>query len=55
MYGRRGTCSTATPLILLPIASMPGTAVAAAASAGARSVGVYLAIAISVYINIVYK
>ena len=55
MYGRRGTYFTATPPTLLPIASTLGVAIAAAASAGTRSVGVYLAITISMRINIVYK
>ena len=54
MRGRRGTRSTATPLTLLPIASIPGATITAA-SASTESVRVYLVIAISVYINIVYK
>ena len=54
MRGRRGTRSAAAPT-LLPITSTPGAAVTAAASAGIESIGVYLAIAISARINIVYK
>jgi len=50
--GRRGTCSAATPLTLSLIASTPG---AAAAFASTRSVGVYLAIAVSTRVNIVCK
>jgi len=53
--GRRGTCSAATPLTLLLIAGTLGTIIAAAVSAGTGSVGVYLAIAVSVCIDIVYK
>ena len=55
IYGRRGTRSTTAPLTLLLIAGTLGTAVTAAASASAGSIRVYLAIAISTYINIVYK
>ena len=55
IYSRKGICFTATPLTLLPIASTPGAAVAVTTSTSARSVRVYLAMAISVYINIVYK
>ena len=55
MYGCRGTHSTATPPTLLPIASTPDTAVITAASASAGSIRVYLAITISIHINIVYK
>jgi len=55
MHGRRGTRSTAAPLTLLPITSTPGTTIAATASASTGSIRVYLAIAISARINIVYK
>ena len=55
IYGRRSTCFTAAPLTLLPIASMLDAAVAAAASGGTGSIKVYLAIAISIRIDIVYK
>jgi hypothetical protein len=54
-HGRRGTRSTTAPLTLLPIASILGTAITTTASASAGSIRVYLAIAISIYINIVYK
>jgi hypothetical protein len=54
-HGRRGTRSTAAPLILLPIASTLGAAIAAAASASAGSIRVYLVITISIRIDIVYK
>ena len=54
-YGRRGTRSTAAPLTLLLITSTLGAAIAAAASASTGSVRVYLVIAISTRINIVYK
>ena len=51
---RRGTYFAITPLTLSPITSTPG-----GGSGGAvvvmEYVGVYLAIAVSVYINIVYK
>ena len=50
--GRRGTRSAAAPLTLSPIASTLG---AAAASTGTRSIRVYLAIAVSIRVNIVYK
>jgi hypothetical protein len=55
MHGRRGTRSTATSLTFLPIASTLGATVAATAFASTGSIGVYLAIAVSIYINIVYK
>ena len=48
-----GTYSTITPPTLLPITSMLGTAVTAVT--GIEYIRVYLAIAISVYVNIVYK
>ena len=49
----RGICSTVTPPTLLPITATPGSA--AAATTNTEYVGVYSAIAISVYIDIVYK
>jgi len=56
MRSRRGTCSAAAPFTLLLI---PGTPSAASgtttAPAGTENVGVYLAIAISVRVNIVCK
>jgi len=53
--GRRGTRSTAAPLTLLLIASTLGAAIATTASASMESIRVYLAIAISARIDIVYK
>ena len=55
MRGRRGTRSAAAPLTLLPITSTLGAAVTATASASTGSIGVYLAIAVFAYIDIVYK
>ena len=55
IHGRRGTRSTAAPLTLSPIASTLGAAVTTTASASTGSVRVYLAIAVSIRINIVYK
>ena len=55
MRSCRGTHSTAAPLTLLLITSTPGTAVTATAFANAESIRVYLVIAVSAYINIVYK
>ena len=55
IYSRRGTRSTTTPPTLLPITGTPGTAITTTASAGAGSIRVYLAIAVFIYINIVYK
>jgi len=55
MHGYRGTRSTAAPLTLSLIASTLGAAVTTAASASIGSIRVYLAITISVRINIVYK
>ena len=55
MHGRRGTRSTAAPLTFLPITSTLGAAITATTSTSIRSIRVYLAIAISIYINIVYK
>jgi len=55
MYSYKGTYSTATPLTLLLIASTLGAAVTAAASTSTGSIRVYLAIAVSARINIVYK
>ena len=55
MRSHRGTRSAAASLTLLPITSTPGTAIAATASTGMESVRVYLAIAVSAHINIVYK
>ena len=55
IYSRRGTHSTAAPLTLSLITSTPSTTITTTASAGTRSIRVYLAIAISTCINIVYK
>jgi len=55
MRGYRGTQSAATPLTLLLITSTPGITIAATTSASMESIRVYLAIAVSTYINIVYK
>ena len=55
MYSRRGTHSTAAPLTLLSIASIPDTTIAATASARTGPIRVYLAIAVSTRINIVCK
>ena len=53
--GRRDTHSTAAPLTLLLITSTLDTTTTATASASTESIRVYLAIAISTRINIVYK
>ena len=53
--GRRGTYSAAAPLTLLPITSTLSTTVTATASTSIESIGVYSAITVSIYINIVYK
>ena len=56
MRSRRGTCSTATLPTLLLIYSTPGTAFSTTtAPANTENIKVYLAIAISVRANIVYK
>jgi len=55
MRSRRGTYSAAASLTLLLITSMLGTAVTITTSVSIESIRVYLAIAISVHINIVYK
>ena len=53
IYNHKGTCSTITPLTLSPITSTLGGTTAATASI--KYIRVYSAIAISIYINIVYK
>jgi len=53
--GYRGTCFTAIPSTLLLIASTLGAAIATTASASTESIRVYLVIAVSVCVNIVYK
>jgi len=55
MHGRRGTRSTTAPLTLLAITSTLGAAITATTSASAGFIRVYLAIAISTRVNIVYK
>ena len=52
MCSYRGTYSAVVPLTLLPIAGILG---ATAAVVGTEYIGVYLAIAVSVCIDIVYK
>ena len=54
-HSHRGTRSTTAPLTISPITSTPGATITATTSASARSIRVYLAIAVSVRINIVYK
>ena len=48
-----GICSAVVPLTLLPITATPGGGVAAATSM--EYIRVYLAIAIFIYVDIVYK
>jgi len=55
MRGYRGTYSTAASLTSLLITSTPGAAITATASASMEFIGVYLVIAVSTRINIVYK
>jgi len=56
MRSYRGTRSTAAPLTLLLIPSTPNAiSSATAAPASTENIKVYLAITVSVYINIVYK
>jgi hypothetical protein len=56
MRSRRGTRSAAAPSTLLLIPSTPSaTSSATITSAKTENVRVYLVIAVSVYINIVYK
>ena len=51
-----GICSAVAPLTLLPITATPGGGGGAATtSTRTGPIRVYLAIAISIYINIVYK
>jgi len=51
----RDTCSAASPLTLLLIASTLGAAITTTASTSTESIRVYLAITVSMRINIVYK
>jgi len=55
MHSRRGTCSTAAPPTLLLIPSTPSATSSTITPASIENVRVYLAITISIYINIVYK
>jgi hypothetical protein len=55
MRSRKGTRSVATPPTLLLIPSTPGAASSTIALAGIENVRVYLVIAISARVNIVYK
>jgi hypothetical protein len=53
MYNYKSTHSAITPLTLLPIANTLGGTTTAAVSI--NYIKVYLAIAVSIYINIVHK
>jgi len=55
MRGRKGTRFAATPLTLLLIASTLGAAITTTAFASTESIRVYLVIAVSIRVNIVYK
>ena len=56
MRSYRGTCSATAPFTLLLIPGTPGTAFSTTtALIGIENIGVYLAITVSVYVNIVYK
>jgi len=55
MRGYRGTRSTATPLTPSLITSTLGAAITATTFASTESIRVYLAIAISIRVDIVYK
>ena len=55
MRSRKGTRSIATPPTLLLISSTPNTTFSTITPASIENIKVYLAIAISIYINIVYK
>ena len=56
MRSRRGTRSAATPFTLLLIPSTPSTASSTTTtSASTENVRVYLAIIVSIRVNIVYK
>ena len=52
MRNCRGIYSTITPPTLLPITGMPG---GAAAATSIEYIRAYLAIAVSIYVDIVYK
>ena len=56
MYSYKGIRSTAAPFIILLIPGTPSTVFSTTATpAGTENVKVYLAIAISARVNIVYK
>jgi len=55
MRSRKGTCSIAAPPTLLLIPSTPSTTSSTIAPTSTENVGVYLVIAVSARINIVYK
>jgi len=57
MHGRRGTYSAAAPFTLLLISSTPGAALGTTTTTptSTENIRVYLAIAISARVNIVYK
>jgi hypothetical protein len=55
MHSRRGTYSAAAPPTLLLIPSTPGTASSTITPTSTENIRVYLAIAISARVNIVYK
>ena len=54
IYSYKGTYSTVTPLTLSPITSTLGITTTIT-SASIEYIRVYLAIAVSVYVNIIYK
>jgi hypothetical protein len=55
MHSYRGTRSTAAPLTLLLIPSTPSTASSTITPTSTENVRVYLVIAVSIRVNIVYK
>ena len=55
MRSRKGTRSITAPPTLLLIPSIPSTTSSTITPASTENVGVYLAIAVSIRVNIVYK
>ena len=55
MRSHKGTRSIATPSTLLLIPSTPSTASSTITPTSIENIRVYLAIAVSVHVNIVYK
>jgi len=55
MHSRRGTYSTTAPFTLLLIPSTPSATSGTITPASTENIRVYLVIAISVRVNIVYK